>query len=137
MICGFLRICVFLKHQFLSLPFPDTWVVIDKSPGHNFGIVFVHGTLEFEYKPVGDLVFACTHLVIYGNVFVGWPEEPMINNVIIQLLGDRYTPDLVVEDGPNIGAKTIGKIKLYVPLVHSWPVNSCQDYTKRSKYMYC
>ena len=88
--------------------FAGTWVVVRESPRKDFEAVYVYGTLEFEYKKSEDIVFAVTYLLVYGSLFGGWPHLPMENNLMLRLLGNKYTPEIAVPDGPKIGAKAIG-----------------------------
>lgn len=71
--------------------------------------LFVYGTLELE--PYMDFVLNATYIVIGegGNLIIGWEDQPMIGNVVINLNGNWDTPDIPVQGGPNIGSKALGK----------------------------
>ena len=95
-------------------------MVLTASPGHSFKEITVYGTLEFEWAlPLSrkrgtpeprTIEFICTHILLAGgHIFIGWEDKPMLNNVIISLTGNQHTEDKVIQNGPNMGAKAIGK----------------------------
>ena len=69
-------------------PFLFIQVVDTKPPP--LGRLYVYGVLELE---VGrDHELKATHILISGlkgMLIVGWPKKPMLNNVIISLLGKK------------------------------------------------
>lgn len=71
--------------------------------------LFVYGTLELE--PYMDFVLNATYIVIGegGTLIIGWEDQPMIGNVVINLNGNWDTPDIPVQGGPNVGSKALGK----------------------------
>ena len=71
--------------------------------------LFIYGTLELE--PYMDFVLNATYIVIgeEGNLIIGWEDQPMTGNVLINLNGNWDTPDIPIQGGPNIGSKAIGK----------------------------
>ena len=66
----------------------DTWwMVLDTKPAP-LGRLYVYGILELENGRDHEL--KATHILISGlngMIIVGWPDKPMLNNVIISLMG--------------------------------------------------
>ncbi len=71
--------------------------------------LFIYGTLELDDSR--DFNLSATHILIQGGrLIIGWSEEePFTHNVHIKLRGNHFTPDLPLPNGPNMGAKAIGK----------------------------
>ena len=71
--------------------------------------LFIYGTLELE--PHMDFVLNATYIVVgpEGRLIAGWEDKPMIGSVFFILNGDWDTPDMPIQDGPNVGSKAIGE----------------------------
>lgn len=85
----------------------DWWMVADTELP-SMGKLFIYGTLELE--PHMDFVLNATHIVVGdgGSLIIGWEDLPMIGSVLITLQGNRDTPDMPIQDGPNVGSKALG-----------------------------
>lgn len=70
--------------------------------------LIIYGTLELESHM--DFVLNATYIIVghQGNFIIGWKDQPMTGNVLINLHGDRNTPDIPIQDGPNLGSKALG-----------------------------
>eukprot|EP00794_Sanderia_malayensis_P006712 gene6712-7474_t len=85
----------------------DKWIVADiQTP--KLKRLYIYGTLELEngrsHNLSAEIIFISG---LYGNLIVGWPDKPMIDNVFIRLLGNKATKDLPLNNGPNVGAKAL------------------------------
>ena len=85
----------------------DKWMVVDvETPRLNR--LYIYGTLELEngrnHNLSANIIFISG---LYGSLVVGWPDKPMVNNVIIRLLGNHATKDMPLNNGPNVGAKAL------------------------------
>ena len=78
----------------------------------SLGKLIIYGTLELEYFM--NFVLNATHIVVAagGNLIIGWKNQPMTGNVLVNLRGDRDTPEIPVQGGPNVGAKALGGLNL-------------------------
>eukprot|EP00795_Rhopilema_esculentum_P009048 gene9048-16692_t len=86
----------------------DKWIVVDiQTP--RMDRLYIYGTLELEngrnHNISANMIFISG---LYGSLVVGWPDKPMVNNVIIRLLGNHQTKDLALNNGLNVGAKALG-----------------------------
>ena len=86
----------------------DKWMVADiETPKLNR--LYIYGVLELEngrnHNLSANIIFISG---LNGNLIVGWPDKPMVNNVIIRLLGNHATKDMPLNKGPNVGAKALG-----------------------------
>eukprot|EP00794_Sanderia_malayensis_P001203 gene1203-576_t len=54
----------------------------------------------------GDNVMIDSDNGVYGNLIVGWPDKPMIDNFYTST-GNKATKDLPLNNGPNVGAKAL------------------------------
>ena len=86
----------------------DWWMVVD-TPTPKLDRLYIYGALELEngrnHNLSANIIFISG---LYGSLIVGWPDKPMLNSVIINLLGDHSTKDLPLNKGPNVGAKALG-----------------------------
>ena len=71
--------------------------------------LFIYGTLELE--PHMDFALNATYIVVSdgGNLIIGWEDTPMKGSVLISLNGNHDTPDIPIQDGPNVGSKALGQ----------------------------
>ena len=85
----------------------DKWMVVD-IPTPKLDRLYIYGVLELEngrnHNLSANIIFISG---LHGNLIVGWPDKPMVNNVIIQLLGNHATKDMPLNNGPNVGAKAL------------------------------
>ena len=86
----------------------DWWMVLDvESP--KLDRLYIYGALELEngrdHKLTANLIMLTG---LNAMLIVGWPDKPMLNNVLISLTGDHDTKDLPLPGGPNLGAKALG-----------------------------
>ena len=86
----------------------DKWMIVDiETPKLNR--LYIYGVLELEngrnHNLSANIIFISG---LNGNLIVGWPDKPMVNNVIIRLLGNHATKDMPLNRGPNVGAKALG-----------------------------
>ena len=86
----------------------DWWMVADAELPWMRKLL-IYGTMELE--PHMDFVLNATYIVVGqgGNLIIGWESQPMVGSVLISLSGNWDTPDLPIQDGPNLGSKAIGK----------------------------
>ena len=101
------------------------WVVADTSlPIINK--LYIYGVLELEYQinpeteDYFNFILNCSHIIISGGrLIVGWEDQPFMGQASIVLRGDHYSPDMPLPDGPNMGAKALGKsfLSFYIFIV--------------------
>jgi len=85
------------------------WMILDMDTPVTVDRLFIYGTLEFEPGKTHDLkanIIMVTGL--HGRLIVGWPDNPMPNNVIIRLTGNHQSVDLPVASDLNLGSKALG-----------------------------
>lgn len=86
----------------------DWWMIVDTAIP-KLKRLYIYGTLEIppgmDHKIQAEIILISG---LNGNLIVGWPDKPMVNNVIISLLGNHDTKDLVMPKGPVLGAKALG-----------------------------
>ena len=86
-----------------------------RGPTADLGRVWIYGGLEFEFARNGDgefynFTFSATHIIIVGGrLVVGWEKQPFMGTLDLVLNGDHLTPDVPLPNGPNVGAKALGK----------------------------
>jgi len=49
-------------------------------------------------------------IILGGRFYVGWPDNPMLSEVNIKLLGNSLSPAYLGLDGNPIGTKAIGTL---------------------------
>lgn len=84
----------------------DIWIIQDMPVPLVIDRLFIDGTLELDADISHNI--SANLIKINGVLIAGWPERPMINNVIISLTGDHSTPDLPINTNLNLGAKALG-----------------------------
>ena len=86
----------------------DKYMVVD-IPTPKLNRLYIYGMLELEngrnHNLSANIIFISG---LHGNLIVGWPDKPMVNNVIIRLLGNHASKDMPLNNGPNVGSKAIG-----------------------------
>ena len=71
--------------------------------------LYIYGVLELENGRNHELKANLILLTgLNGILVVGWPDRPMLNNVLISLTGNHDTKDLPLPNGPNLGSKALG-----------------------------
>ena len=70
--------------------------------------LFIYGRLEIDPNPNINFVVNASLIFVRGGLIVGWPDEPFPSSVLISLRGNWDTPDLPLNNGPNVGSKAIG-----------------------------
>ena len=91
----------------VSIP-PGAWMVMDIDPPPlRMLIVEAMGTLEVPDD--GDHKLEVEIMLLRGGKFqVGTQDEPFTNNFELVLVGNHYTVDQPLPNGPNLGAKALG-----------------------------
>lgn len=80
------------------------WMILDMDTPVSVDRLFIYGTLELEPSKNHDLKANIIMVTgINGRLIVGWPDNPMPNNVIIQLTGNRQSRSEL-----NVGSKALG-----------------------------
>lgn len=83
------------------------WMVVDV-PTPKLDKLFIYGVLELDphrrHNLSANLIFVSG---LHGNLIIGWPDKPMVNDVIIRLLGNHASKDMPLNNGPNVGAKAL------------------------------
>ena len=98
-------------------------------------LLVIYGTLELD--PRRDFVLSATYIIVghQGNLIIGWEDQPMLGSVLISLSGDRNTPDISIQDGPNLGSKALGDVPLTIFHTLFWSAktqNICIQLVQRS-----
>lgn len=88
-----------------------------------FQLVRVNGNLTFATDK--DLHFRAKHIFVRGgNLILGTPEEPLTNQVIIELQGEKNAETIVYDNAVEAGNKLIavtGRLEAYgVPRTGKW-----------------
>ena len=68
-----------------------------------------------SYLNILILIHIQINLGLGGSLIAGYPDTPMLNNVVIGLIGDHYDRDMVLPGGQVAGAKAIavfGRLQL-------------------------
>ena len=90
----------------------DTWVVADIDFQQMESLV-LEGVLELDHGPSQDRQFTIDVMYLYilgGRLIIGCQESsPFLGQATISLRGDHSTPAWPKTEGPNIGAKAVGK----------------------------
>ena len=73
----------------------------------------LEGTFELDHGPSQDREFTIDVMYLYilgGRLIIGCQESsPFLGTASIILRGDHSTPAWPRKEGPNIGAKVVGK----------------------------
>ena len=85
----------------------DWYMVLDVAiPSLN--ILYIYGTLEIDYNPAVNFVINASLIFVRGGLRIGTHSNPYLGNVLISLRGNWDSPDLPLDNGPNVGSKAIG-----------------------------
>ena len=87
----------------------DWWMVDDMVELPKLKRLFIYGVLELENGR--DHILRAEIILIsglHGMLIAGWPDKPMVNNVIISVLGNHDTKDMPLTSNLNLGAKALG-----------------------------
>ena len=89
----------------LNIP-ADVWIIQDLEAPIVMNRLIIDGTLELA-REINHKISA-NIIQINGVLIAGWPDKPMLNNVLISLIGDHNSPDLPISGNLNLGSKAIG-----------------------------
>ena len=87
----------------------DKWLIIDEDiPPLDF--LIIEGGLSVA--PDASLTFTLdvNYILVSGRLSIGWEHAPFNGSAKIILRGEQSTPDYVTSNGPELGAKFIGKL---------------------------
>ena len=91
-----------------QLLFTDVWMVLDESPPP-LGELHIYGVLEVDPGLIGQL--RASHILVFGTLIVGSEHEPFTGDFSFILRGSHRTKEIVMPNGPVVGAKAIGNKK--------------------------
>ena len=82
-------------------------MVLDVSPP-SLGEIHIYGVLEVEPGLIGSL--RASHILVFGSLIVGSEDEPFTGDFSFIMRGSHQTNEIVLPDGPVVGAKAIGTV---------------------------
>lgn len=94
----------------------DWYMVQDSTDEILLDHLYIFGVLELE--PSIDHVIKAKIIFISGlggSLIAGYADTPMVSNVLIGLIGNQKSPDMPINNGPNVGAKALavfGRLQL-------------------------
>ena len=89
---------------------PKWWMVFDMEQTVTLDRLYVYGVLEFGNQTFDQVLKANIILIsgLSGQLIVGFPDSPVLSNVVISLTGNHDTKDLPLDKSLNLGAKALG-----------------------------
>lgn len=89
---------------------PDWWMVFDMQKPVILDRLYVYGALEFGNQTFDQVLKANVILIsgLAGQLVVGFPDAPVLSNVLISLTGNHDTRDMPLNANLNLGSKALG-----------------------------
>lgn len=97
-------------------------MILDQ-PIPSFAELVIEGTLELDHGPAKTNSFTIDVTYLYilgGRLIIGCEEAaPFEGEASIILRGDPNTAPYPVTEGPNVGSKVIGTVKIFKDFIYN------------------
>ena len=88
----------------------EWWMVFDMEETVTLDRLYVYGVLEFGNQTFDQVLKANIILIsgLSGQLIVGFPDAPVLSNVLISLTGNHDSKDMPLNEDLNLGSKALG-----------------------------